>query len=371
MAPNPALEHVVAAPPHMDTDQMLSSVSADSPPQCHSILELDPARIYPYVHASTKRLYLDRVTELSCACGVTEHEICSAAIALASRNGARSSKEQGLLSHVGYYLLDKAGIEALRRHLGKDAKRDRSISNRVRWKRIVSIYLFATVCLCALFTWLFTQPGESIAIAALLICCLVVLAGFTVRNYISLGLSCSSRPHLLPELDLSRGVTAEHKTVVAIPAVLLGKDHVLDLIQVLKTHCSSIQDPNVLFVLLTDLPDSDHEHVAARDMETAEFCLRRITELNETPIYADSKPFFALHRQHRFCETQGRWIGWETTWQTTSASLINRIRRKCIYSNRRPAGPPSRCQVCRRAGRGFPSGREYNSSSRGCSCPSS
>lgn len=290
---------------------MPASITELSESKPETVLHSDPAELYSRLHPSTKRLYLDRVTELAREWGLQETAICDAAIALSLRHRIDSEKERRLLSHVGYYLLDQAGEDSLLRYLGKQPKSHRFSSGSAKLKGIVSLYLIASVFLCAVFSWFFIHRGDPIAVSISLVLCLFLMAGSTVRSWMEMCLRYSPQPPFLPQLDLRSGLTPEHKTAIAVPVLLLGKDHVLDLIQVMETHWAVTEDPNILIVLLTDLPDSDQQDHGAEDSALVDFCVERITALNEKPSYADRRPFFLLHRKHQFCQTQGRWMGWE------------------------------------------------------------
>lgn len=289
------------------------TVSAPEPIELkqEEILSSDPAQLYAGLHPSTKRTYLERVSKMAQECGLKEAEICQAAVRLASAHDVDAAKERRLRSHVGYYLLEPAGIDELRRHLGKPPRPNRFTYGSKRLKGIVWLYVLASSALCALFGWLFIRPGDPIALSIVLVPCLFLIAASTVRSWMAAGFSHSRRPRLLPELDFRAGVTEGYKTVVAVPALLFDEGHGTELIQVLEAHWNEIKDPNVVVALLSDLPDCDRQAATEEERALVDFCARAMAELNEKPEYRDAKPFFLLHRDHQFCKTQGRWMGWE------------------------------------------------------------
>ncbi|MBV9760856.1 MAG: hypothetical protein JO340_09855 [Acidobacteriaceae bacterium] len=288
---------------------LLASKSVELRPE--AILDSDPAQLYELLHPATKKMYLDRAAELARNNGLTEAEICEAAVRLASGHEIDAAKERRLVSHAGYYLLEPAGVDILLRHLGKQPRPNRLDYGSKRLKGIVWMFFVGTILLTAFFSWLYIRPGDPVAISVLVVASLFLIAASTVRGWIVAGVNYLSRPRVLPELDLSSGLTEEYKTVIAVPALLFDKGHVDGLIRTLERHWKEVKDSNASLALLSDLPDCDRQKATAEERELVDFCAEAIAELNEKPEYRDLKPFFLLHREHRFCKTQGCWIGWE------------------------------------------------------------
>src|SRR5690606_20727803 len=64
-------------------------------------------------------------------------------------------------------------------------------------------------------------------------------------------------PRRLAKLDFSAGIPAEHRTLVAVPALLDGVAGVDQLIEDLEVRALANPDPHLHFALLTDFPDAE------------------------------------------------------------------------------------------------------------------
>ncbi len=122
----------------------------------------------------------------------------------------------------------------------------------------------------------------------------------------------SARPKHLPRLALASGIPAEHRVLVAIPAMLSGAADTRALVHRLHLHHLANPERHAQFALLSDWADADTARVAA-DEPVLNDAAEQIAELNARyPEEAGAAPrFLLLHRERRFSETEQRWIGWE------------------------------------------------------------
>ncbi|HZZ14771.1 MAG TPA: glycosyl transferase, partial [Candidatus Sulfotelmatobacter sp.] len=114
---------------------------------------------------------------------------------------------------------------------------------------------------------------------------------------------------ILPKLDFSEGLPADCATMVAIPTLLLNEKQVRQLIDDLEVRFLGNHDPNLHFVLLSDLPDATQkpsEHNALVDL-----CEDLINDLNEKYRGKEMGSFFLLHRHPVYNPRERLWMGWE------------------------------------------------------------
>ena len=121
----------------------------------------------------------------------------------------------------------------------------------------------------------------------------------------------SSIPTPLPKLDFSKGIPKECTTLVAVPTLLLNEKQVRELVNELEVRFLANRDPNLHFVLLTDLPDSVSKPHVDDSNPLVDLAIRLINDLNARYASPNSGGFLFLHRHRIFNVRQGVWMGWE------------------------------------------------------------
>ena len=188
----------------------------------------DPAGVYGRMDFTTRDRYRHVVEELARRGGRGEEEVAQAAIELA-RAGDGSmppdpqSGRDGQASHVGYYLINRDGRRALERSLRVPATPVQML-RRAAGRFPLTIYLGSIALLTALVSWeivwwasrLGVSAGALGAASIFVIICASQLA-ITIIHWLSPLLT---RPEILPRMDFSEGLPPEHRTVVAVPAIL-------------------------------------------------------------------------------------------------------------------------------------------------------
>src|SRR6202035_3272265 len=114
---------------------------------------------------------------------------------------------------------------------------------------------------------------------------------------------------ILPKLDFSEGLPADCATLVAIPTLLLNEKQVQRLVDDLEVRFLGNHDPNLHFLLLTDLPDAAEK--PAEHNPLVEVCADAIRELNEKYRGKEMGSFFLLHRHPVYNPRERLWMGWE------------------------------------------------------------
>ncbi len=269
-----------------------------------SILRQDPAQIYTRTDFETRDACRKVVERLAWDTDVQEVDVARAAIALAERSP--SDPRRG---HVGTYLIGPScdELEAIVGH------RPRARMERVRRafsRRPTLTYLGSVAGLTAVLFAAFAvgvmalAPSHAILLAAL---ALVPLSSVAVAVVHTLLLTLLA-PRTLPELDFSKGIPAEFRTAVVMPALIAAPRDVDELLRQLEVHYLSHPDPALAFVLLVDHTDSDAKPDDAALLAHAE---ARIAELNAAHVPSGAGPFHLLYRESRWNPAEGRFMAWE------------------------------------------------------------
>jgi cyclic beta-1,2-glucan synthetase len=118
-------------------------------------------------------------------------------------------------------------------------------------------------------------------------------------------------PILLPGMELRDGIPEEYRTLVVVPALLTSPAGVSELIDALEIHHLASRDGDLLFALLSDWTDCDHE-TAAADNSLLSLAEDGIAELNRRygPAAAGVR-FHLFHRRRTWSDSEQCWIGWE------------------------------------------------------------
>ena len=125
-------------------------------------------------------------------------------------------------------------------------------------------------------------------------------------------------PRTLPKLNLSgepgaHGIPDSCRTLVVVPAMLSSAQEVASLVQQIEQHYLRNPDHNLYFALLTDFGDAHEQHLPG-DAALLEQARAGIGVLNARyggDAGAQGGPFCLFHRERRWNEQEGRWIGWE------------------------------------------------------------
>ncbi|MBV9340624.1 MAG: hypothetical protein JO159_07010, partial [Acidobacteria bacterium] len=225
------------------------------------VLRQDPAGAYPRMDFDSRSLYREKVVKIAERSDLTEMEVAREALALAQQAGERHMKDPRMAareSHIGYYLVSEGAAE-LRLKVGFRP----SLAHKIRsflkshpdefYLPGIEVLTFAIMsAIVLLLTSRFTSPGLILfSLLVLLLPC--SQSAVQVMNYLTTALL---RPEILPKLDFSKGIPAEATALVAVPALLLNEKQVRRLVEDLEVRYLANHDPNLHFVLLTDLPDS-------------------------------------------------------------------------------------------------------------------
>jgi cyclic beta-1,2-glucan synthetase len=269
----------------------------------HRALSEDPSGIYLKMEFRSRDLYRRVIEDLAQESGESEEAIARLAVTLARESAERDRDSRA--SHVGWYLIDQ-GVACLReRGELRESWRTR-IGDLVH--RAPSVpYLGGIAVLTAVLTFVLyriTAP-DSMWWMALFWLPLSQVAVWVV-NFVVTHLL---KPRVLPRLDFSKGIPSEHRTVIAVPTLLLSRPMVERLLERVEIHYLANRDANLVFALLTDFPDSKQPRAA--DDPLLGYCLRGIRRLNARYASDGRAPFYLFHRMQRWNERQHVWMGFE------------------------------------------------------------
>jgi len=117
-------------------------------------------------------------------------------------------------------------------------------------------------------------------------------------------------PRVLPKMDYRKGVPAECRTMVVVPALLTDASTVDSLLRQLELHHLRNAPPHLHFALLTDFVDAPQEHMPEDDalLEQAKL---GIQALNKKYGRESSGLFYLFHRARLWNPGEDVWMGWE------------------------------------------------------------
>ncbi len=270
-----------------------------------SILQADPANVYPEMDFDTRDLYRKAVEEIADGAGVAEPDIAEAALKLARDNaGARRA------GHVGCWLVAE-GRSTLERAVGFRAKPATALRRWVidhpgaSYASTLAGFGIAALAAPALLlaslhagvvTW---AGGLALSLMPAMIIS-ITLTHWIVTQFVPL--------RVLPKLDVERGLAAGCEAALVMPVILRDETEIGLLIERLETHWLSNPDPLIHMALLSDLADADTERTP-KDASIEGALVAGVRRLNKR--YPEHSPFVLLHRARRWNAAEGCWMGWE------------------------------------------------------------
>jgi cyclic beta-1,2-glucan synthetase len=274
------------------------------------ILCEDPAGAYGRMEFQSCVSYRDAVQELARFSQTPEQDVARQAITMADQGLRRfpaDSRNSLRYGHVGYYLVGRGRIEL-----------ERQINYAPRGKALIrgilleapELFYFLGVEFSIFGIMLFLLTGVRVGVPLVAATLLFLLPSSeaaieAINQFLLFFLS----PRVIPRLDFGNSIPEDCATVVAVPTLLISKEHVQHLVRALEIRYLGNVDPNLYFALLTDPPDSD-QAFDAKD-ELAAMCSGMIEELNEKYAEPGISRFFHLHRNRTFNAADNTWMGWE------------------------------------------------------------
>ena len=275
------------------------------------LLRVDPAGVYGYQDFPTRDRYRHAVEAVTSGSPRSELEVARAAIDLAHASAQRSGREHRT-AHVGFYLIGD-GRPILERAMGS---RVPLMVRATRVARPFRLFLYLAPILlltgaAVAFLLMYAAGldhglGRSIFFAIVG----VVAASALVIPVVNMLITFTVPPRILPRLDLSEGIPAEHRTMVVVPTLLSRPEDVASLLDALEIRYLGNRDLNLFFALLTDFRDAP-ERTQSDDDELVGLARAGIEALNET--YGEDRQgiFYLFHRPRVWNPHDRVWMGYE------------------------------------------------------------
>ena len=254
--------------------------------------------------------YRHAVEDMAQGAGRSELEVAKAAT-----DRANAAERGSVMADPGYYLVGpgRAGLEF---DLGVRLTPWQWAERRLRATAKVSFLggiALVTALILAGFVLVLgdeqTGPGLLVLLALLALIPASDVAVALVNRLVPELLG----PRRLLRLELKEGVPAHLRTMVVVPMMLTAKSALAEQIELLETHYLANADGDIRFALLSDWRDAPQEEASAEDLALLAAAEQGIAALNRRhPPTPDGGPRFHLfHRRRLWCESEGRWMGWE------------------------------------------------------------
>lgn len=359
------------------------SVFFESVSRQERTLRRDPAGIYSQMDFKTRDLYRKEIEKLSVATGREENELAETVVTLARSGGGSDPvifpqaqmpvsradadsqlqtktdiepKDQFILTtpgmHIGEVLLGK-GRSMFERQIGYQPNPKVTFK---RWadRHADALYLSIILLLSLLILMSFLLAAHlpellnanplspdstlwSVIPGAGSVPAQWILGIFLIFVFLIPTLSIATslvnwlitlviRPHILPKLNFKDEIPAPFKTLVVIPAMITNPKEIGSLVHQLEQHYLGNSEPGLVFALLTDFQDADHESLP-EDENLVQAAAAAIEKLNKkyaslTPDSDSGKApenghpngaaiFFFLHRRRLWNPSERKWMGWE------------------------------------------------------------
>ena len=270
-----------------------------------AILRQDPAGIHARSDFATRDRCRRVVEAAARQSKFSEWDVARLALDLA-QPAVPGSREQC----VAYYLLDE-GLPELEKRLR------RRIPWRERWLRFLHrhptwVYLSCLAALTAGLSGVFGFAAHSAGVASqemlLFLGILALFPASELATYmLQMLLTWILPPGVLPKMSFEEGIPEDCRTLVVVPMMLLTPEAVRGEIDKLEVRYFANPGANLWFSLLSDFTDAE-EREMPEDDGLLGLAMKGIEQLNSR--HGNGR-FLLFHRPRMWCETEGRWIGWE------------------------------------------------------------
>ncbi len=272
------------------------------------ILRGDPAGAYAAMDFQTRDRYRHSVEQLAKRSPHAELAVAERAVDLA-RSAQVEDPAHDRRHHVGYYLISRGRFHletALRYRPSASEWLARFFFRHPLLGYLGSISLATALVVANLLAYAARRgatPGELWLVGLLALIPVSELAISLINSLLTAQIA----PRPLPKLHMRDGIPDHARTLVVVPAIVDSEARLETLLHDLEVRFLANRDRNLHFALLSDFPDADAAVVAGDDA-LLESARRRVESLNERH---GPHRFYVLHRERRWNEGEGRWMGWE------------------------------------------------------------
>jgi len=278
------------------------------------ILRQDPVGAYSRMDFESRELYRKRVVKIAPHSDCSEMEVAKEALALAREAVHKDEPDRRLhnrRSHIGYYLLAE-GRNLLYRRVRFRPSFAQRVQDFLRkhpdeyYLPGIEILTFAIISVIVVLITNRYSPPDLIFLAIVALLLPASQSAVQLVNYLTTSLL---RPEILPKLDFSEGVADDCVTLVAVPTLLLNKKQVHQLVEDLEVRFLGNRDPNMHFLLLSDLADS--RQTPREDSPLIDLCGELVRQLNDKYAGQGKGSFLLFHRHRVYNPREKVWMGWE------------------------------------------------------------
>ena len=272
------------------------------------VLVQDPSAHFRMMDFATRDSYRNAIEEISRASKLGEEDVARKALELAS--AAREQDGEERLGHVGWWLIGKGRPELLDTLATRDTWRR-------RWRRALTrnaspayIGALAAMTLALMAAVLITGLLTNAHLAWIIT--LSILSAFPASQLtlqlLNYTISRTLTPRALPKMSFKRkGIPDEFRTLVIIPMLSISEEVIDEEVRKLEIRFLANPGNNLLYGLFGDFTDADTESTP-RDEAIIRHAVAAVEELGNR--YGEGR-FFFFHRGREWCESEGRYIGWE------------------------------------------------------------
>ena len=309
------------------------------------VLRRDPAGVYTEMDFPTRDRYRHVVEDLARHSRGTELGVAERAVQFAeaarpespetlSADNTQHEESASPANHVGYWLVG-AGRRQLENEVGYRPplrtwaiRRGRRRPGMTYVGAILTLLVFLMLGAWAIAAGAGARGGMlALALAASFFPAFDLAVSFT--NWMITRLF---PPERLPKMAFERGVPAQHRTFVVVPTLITSPRDAQAQAERLEVHALANPDAAFRYALLSDFADAP-ERVMPEDDATLAAARQAIQALNRRwrarqasaqagwhhaggdGAVAAHPPaedrFFLLHRERRWNEKEGVWMGWE------------------------------------------------------------
>ncbi|HET9492651.1 MAG TPA: hypothetical protein VFR15_00300, partial [Chloroflexia bacterium] len=276
------------------------------------LLRTDPAGVYQDMDFATRDRYRHRLERIARRAGKSEIDVTRRALQFAQAS-KEANPDDLRRAHVGYYLVAR-GVHQLRAAAGYRSRLGETLSRFVRAYPTI-VYLGSIIAVTALAlaaAFVFGRDGSGAQGSfALWVALALLLAAFPAGELavrlVNVIVTLLLPPRVLPKLDFSGGIPAEHSTFVVIPTLFKNTDDVQSLIEHIEVLYLANQDPNLRFAILSDFADAPSEEVPG-DADLVRSACEAVENLNS--VHGADR-FYLFHRRRQWNPREGVWMGWE------------------------------------------------------------
>ncbi|MEO8771153.1 MAG: glucoamylase family protein, partial [Ferruginibacter sp.] len=274
------------------------------------ILEDDPMGIYEKMDFDTRDQYRHAVERIAKKSVASEKDVAALVVQSAKKSLVDNAYNNS--AHVGYYLIGK-GVKEIEQTVKMRTSFIElccKLINRAPFFVYSGSIFILTVMFSCWPVWQAFKYGLGpwwLTGFAFLLAIPISQFAITFVNWV---ITILAKPALLPQMDFSKGVPVEYRTMVVIPTLVTSSANITDLVEGLEVRFLANRDANISFALLTDFRDSNEEKEPGEDL-LLKFAINKIETLNKKYDRKGNDTFFLFHRQRQWNTKEKKWMGYE------------------------------------------------------------